>query len=53
MHPIGGIIHGRIIELTDDPGLPDGDQVRVVVWPVSAAGLPRREQATLPGPPPG
>jgi hypothetical protein len=32
MHPdntLQGIIHGRIIELFDDPGVPDGERVAV------------------------
>jgi hypothetical protein len=32
---IHGIVNGRTIELTDDPGLPTGQEVEVVVKPVS------------------
>lgn len=31
-----GIIHGRTIELADDPGLADGDEVTVNVRPAKA-----------------
>jgi hypothetical protein len=31
-----GIINGKIIELTVDPGVPPGQQVEVVIMPVSA-----------------
>lgn len=37
--PIEGVIHGRTIELATDPGLADGQAVRVVVRP-----LPTPEQ---------
>jgi len=30
-----GIIHGKIIELEAEPGLPDGQQVSVIVGPVA------------------
>jgi hypothetical protein len=40
-----GVIHGRVIELDNEPGLPDGQLVTVVVQPARAAieesvGLP-------------
>jgi hypothetical protein len=28
---IQGVVHGRTIELAEDPGVPDGEQVEVVV----------------------
>ncbi len=31
-----GVIHGRTIELDSEPGLPEGQQVSVVVQPVVA-----------------
>ncbi len=37
-----GIVHGRTIELDNDPGIDDGRTVRVVLLPKE-----------LPGPPPG
>ncbi len=33
-----GVVNGKIIELNDDPGVPPGQHVEVVVKPVSAAG---------------
>lgn len=30
-----GIVHGRMIELVDDTGLPDGQEVAVVLSPVT------------------
>ena len=32
-----GIVHGKIIELTDESGLPDGERVEVTIRPESAA----------------
>jgi len=29
-----GVVHGKIIELEDEPGLPDGQAVNVTVQPV-------------------
>ena len=37
MASIHGIIHGRTIELAEDPGMADGQQVKVEVVLVSAA----------------
>jgi hypothetical protein len=54
MQTIDGVIHGKIIELSDDPGLPDGNQVQVVVWPIRLPTAGHAEAASpLPGPPPG
>jgi hypothetical protein len=33
---IKGVIHGRMIELENEPGLPDGQAVNVTVEPVPA-----------------
>jgi hypothetical protein len=33
MHTIHGVIHGKTIELTDDPGLGEGVEVEVIVRP--------------------
>lgn len=30
---IAGVVHGRTIVLSEDPGVPDGQQVQVVVSP--------------------
>jgi hypothetical protein len=38
-----GIVHGKTIELEQDPGLEDGRRVQVVL----------RQPKRLPGPPPG
>ena len=32
-----GVVHGRTIELSDNPGLPDGQEVRVIVEPQTTA----------------
>ena len=32
---IHGVIHGKTIELKESPGVPDGQEVEVVVTPVS------------------
>ena len=32
-----GVIHGKIIELQDDAGLPDGQPVKVTVQPLTGA----------------
>lgn len=37
MEPLRGIVHGRMIELENEPGLPDGQSVTVVVQPTNAA----------------
>jgi len=31
-----GVMHGRTIELKSDPGLVDGQEVEVVLWPVQS-----------------
>ena len=36
MEPLRGIVHGRMIELENEPGLPDGQSVTVVVQPTNA-----------------
>jgi hypothetical protein len=36
-----GVIHGRLIELDREPGLPDGQEVVVTVEPVAASCPPR------------
>lgn len=40
-----GVIHGKIIELEQQPQLPDGQAVSVTVEPVSAATSPTSPQA--------
>jgi hypothetical protein len=42
---VKGIIHGRIIELEEEPGLPEGQQVTVTFAPVSAASSPTHPAA--------
>jgi hypothetical protein len=39
-HPaiLKGVIRGKTIELEEEPGLPDGQEVRVTVEPVSPPG---------------
>ena len=52
MHAIPGVIHGKTIELTDDPGLPAGNEVQVVLWPIrSSAAIDPLASAMLPAPP--
>jgi len=34
---IHGVVHGRTIELAEDPGVADGQQVEVVVKPLAPA----------------
>ena len=36
MEPLRGVVHGRMIELENEPGLPDGQSVTVVVQPTNA-----------------
>ena len=38
MTSIHGVIHGRTIELAEDPGIADGQRVQVEVRAVPAAG---------------
>lgn len=35
MDTLRGIVHGRMIELENEPGLPDGQSVMVVVQPMN------------------
>jgi hypothetical protein len=37
---IKGIVHGKVIELEQEPGLPDGQEVSVTLQPIT----PRRRQ---------
>lgn len=39
---IKGVIHGRIVELAEDPKFPDGGEVEVIVHPVQAPRLKRK-----------
>lgn len=40
-----GVVHGRMIELAEEPGLPDGAEVAVLVQPLQAPGDGIRESA--------
>ncbi len=40
-----GIVHGRVIELDEEPGLPDGQEVSVTVEPVASATSPASPEA--------
>lgn len=40
-----GVIHGKLIELEDEPGLPDGQEVSVTLEPVSPATSPTSPEA--------
>ncbi len=39
MEPLRGIVHGRMIELENEPGLPDGQQVTIVLQPSCIAAV--------------
>jgi hypothetical protein len=46
MHPdntLQGIIHGRVIELFEDPGVPDGERVVVQLQRTDHASAARRD----------
>lgn len=38
-----GVVHGKTIELNDSAGLPDGQEVTVILQPVKHAKLPPGE----------
>lgn len=40
-HVMHGIVHGKTIELAQEAGVPDGQEVEVVIRPIPP--LPRRE----------
>jgi hypothetical protein len=40
-----GIVHGKVIELEEEPGLPDGQQVSVTLEAVSSATSPTSPEA--------
>jgi len=40
-----GVIHGKVIELEDEPGLADGQEVSVTLEPVSPALSPTSPEA--------
>jgi hypothetical protein len=42
---IRGVIHGKVVELEDEPGLPDGQEVSVTLEPVSPATSPTSPEA--------
>jgi hypothetical protein len=54
-----GIVHGKIIEVTEDLGMSDGQAVELIVTASPAPGPcdeeigPRKSPKKLPGPPPG
>ena len=35
--PLHGVLNGKTIELSDDPGVPSGQEVEVVVTPVAVS----------------
>jgi hypothetical protein len=37
---IKGIVHGKVIQLDQEPGLPDGQEVSVTLQPISPAIRP-------------
>ena len=40
-----GVVHGKVIELDTEPGLPDGQQVTVALQPVWPTGEGIRQSA--------
>jgi hypothetical protein len=42
---LNGVVYGKTIELESAPGLPDGQQVSVVVVPVGGSGVLTPEEA--------
>jgi hypothetical protein len=40
-----GVIHGKVIELEDEPGFPDGQEISVIMEPVSAPTSPTSHEA--------
>jgi hypothetical protein len=47
MEPLRGVVHGRMIELENEPGLPDGLSVTVMVQPAKA--VVERDSGSQPG----
>jgi hypothetical protein len=45
MRTIKGVIHGRTIELREESGWPDGQEVDVAMWPVLPPGEGIRQSA--------
>jgi hypothetical protein len=43
---IKGIVHGKVIELDQEPGLPDGQEVSVTLQPISPGTRPIHKQAS-------
>jgi hypothetical protein len=41
-----GIVHGKVIELDQEPGLPDGQQVSVTLQPISPGARPVCREAS-------
>jgi hypothetical protein len=37
-----GVVHGRTIELEQEPGLPDGEKVSVTIEPLPVGAIPPR-----------
>jgi hypothetical protein len=54
-----GVVHGKVIEVTEDLGMSDGQVVDLIITPSAAVEPPPsvdqalRLPKTLPGPPPG
>lgn len=46
IQPLKGTIHGKTIELADDTGLPNGQQVAVIVHPIGGVAS-RTDSAAL------
>jgi hypothetical protein len=38
--PLRGIVHGKVIELDQEPGLPDGQVVSITLQPISPGSGP-------------
>lgn len=44
-HGLHGVVHGKTIELSEEPGLPNGQAVQVFLYPELAAGEGLRQSA--------
>ena len=40
-----GVVHGKLVELDEEPGFPDGQEVSVTLAPVSPATSPNSPEA--------
>ena len=43
-----GIVQGKVIELDQEPGLPDGQEVAIILQPISSGPVSRAASHDLP-----